>query len=87
MISSVCVVASDNVVFDGDLVLINPHACSLEFGIHIPFDKRNVIFTEKGARLVLRPNLKMGFKVGVLWLWHMVVLRKSHVYLTGALRK
>lgn len=78
---AVCIIASDGVAIDGDVVFIkNPQKFDYVVRAKFPFK-----ITENG--LVILSSTPKGVKLKALWFWHMVVLRKSHVYLTGVLRK
>ncbi|EZQ12166.1 hypothetical protein [Acinetobacter sp. Ver3] len=84
---SVCIIASDNVVIDGDVVFIDQEKFGSEIVVYLPLGIENFKIIQRGLHVFaygLPP--KKGLKLKLLWFWHMVVLRKSHVYLTGALR-
>lgn len=84
---SVCIIASDNVVIDGDVVFIDQEKFGSETVIYLPHSIENFKVTQRGLHVCaygLPP--KKGLKLKLLWFWHMVVLRKSHVYLTGVFR-
>ena len=77
---AVCIISSDGVVIDGDVVfckLQNVYSFLIE-------DKRSI--TIKNTSFYNKYVKKMPLKIKALWFWHMVVLRKSHVYLTGVMR-
>lgn len=83
---AVCIIASDNVVIDGDVVFIDQYKFGSETVIYLPHSVENFKITQKGLQIHaygLPP--KKGIKLKLLWLWHMVFLRKSHVYLTNVL--
>lgn len=81
---SVCVIASDNVVIDGDVVFNKPHKSNLEYSWQAPSGIKNI--TIRNTWTVHWWDRSIGFKLSLFWFWHMVVLRKSHVYLTGILK-
>lgn len=84
---AVCIVASDNVVIDGDVVFIDQEKFGSEKVIYLPHSIKNFKITQRGLYVYaygLPP--KNGLKLKLLWFWHMVVLHKSHVYLTGVNR-
>lgn len=84
---AVCIIASDNVVIDGDVVFIDQEKFGSETVIYLPHSIKNFSVTPSGLHVCaygLPP--KKGLKLKMLWFWHMVILRKSHVYLTGVNR-
>lgn len=87
MIKSMCIVVGDNVVFDGDVSFSRQNNPLFEYVVFIPNASLNIVFTSQGLFHVTRPMLKDGVKILALWFWHMTILRKSHVYLTGVRRK
>lgn len=84
---AVCIVASDNVVIDGDVVFLDQHKFGSEIVVYLPSSISHYECTERGL-LIFAYGLppKKNLKLKLLWFWHMVILRKSHVYLTGVLR-
>lgn len=79
---AVCIIASDNVVVDGDVVFNK-----IDSGFHYSWsanDVKNITIMNTWTTHKYSKNLP--FKLKLLWFWHMVILRKSHVYLTGVLR-
>lgn len=81
---SVCIIASDNVVIDGDVVFIDQDKFGSEIVVYLPHGIKDFQITTRGLGIYaygLPP--KKGLKLKMLWFWHMVILRKSHVYLTG----
>lgn len=87
MKKSMCIVVGDNVTFDGDVSFSRKNNHFFERVVFIPHTSRNIVFNTRGLLYVTAPRIKDGAKILALWFWHMVVLRKSHVYLTGVLRK
>ena len=87
MKNSMCIVVGDNVTFDGDVSFSRKNNPFFKRVVFIPPTSRNIVFTTRGLLYVTAPRIKDGAKILALWFWHMVVLRKSHVYLTGVLRK
>lgn len=87
MEKSMCIVVGDNVTFDGDVSFSRKNNPFFEYMVFIPPTSCNTLFTTRGLLHVASPRMKDGAKILALWFWHMVVLRKSHVYLTGVLRK
>ena len=83
---AVCIIASDNVVIDGDVVFTNKSKSSMDCAIFCDSTYNSVRFTENATICASAFSLSLPPKLMLLWLWHMVVLRKSHVYLTGANR-
>jgi len=84
---SVCIIASDNVVIDGDVIFLNQYKFGSEIAVFVPVEVKNLRFSNKGLIVFFngeRPSI--GLRLKLLWLWHMVILRKSHVYLTGVLK-
>ncbi len=84
---AVCIIASDNVVIDGDVVFVDQYKFESEIVVYLPHSIKNFQLTKRGLKIFaygLPP--KKGIKLKLLWFWHMVVLRKSHVYLTGVLK-
>lgn len=79
---AVCIIAGDNVVIDGDVVFNKPEKSGAMFAYHIDHPVNNL--TIKNSCFAVRWDRHIGFKLSILWFWHMVVLRKSHVYLVGA---
>ena len=81
---SVCFIASDNVIIDGDVVFIDQDKFGSEIVVYLPHSIKDFQITPRGLSIYaygLPP--KNGIKLKMLWFWHMVILRKSHVYLTG----
>lgn len=74
---AVCIIASDNVVIDGDVIF-----CKLQ-GVYLYHvgGVKNVLI--KNSLIYSSYYKNMPLKIKALWFWHMVVLKKSHVYLTG----
>lgn len=86
-VKPVCLIASDNVVIDGDIVFHKG-----DFGRYLG-DFTHAIRAENKSNMIIKNCLiatqfpkKSSLKVKMLWFWHMVILRKSHVYLTGVLK-
>ena len=75
-----CIIASDNVVIDGDVVFCN----LLDVYTFAVEGKQNI--TIKNTSFYSKYTNRMPLKIKAFWFWHMVVLRKSHVYLTGVFR-
>lgn len=83
---SVCTIASNNVVIDGDVVFIDQDKFGSEIVVYLPHGIKDFQITPRGLSIYaygLPPE--KGLKLKMLWFWHMVVLRKSHVYLTNVL--
>lgn len=80
---AICIIASDKVVIDGDVIFNKPNKSGTKFG-WIAQEVCNL--TIKNSWYVEVYSRRLGFRLSVLWFWYMVVLQKSHVYLTGALR-
>lgn len=82
---AVCIIASDNVVIDGDVVFINQEKFGSETVVYLPHSIKNFQVTPKGLEIYAYglPPKKGGLKLKLLWFWHMVILRKTHIYLTG----
>lgn len=81
---AVCIIASENVVIDGDVVFIDQDKFGSDIVVYLPNSIKNFQITPRGLNIYaygLPP--KKGFKIKLLWFWHMVILRKSHVYLVG----
>lgn len=76
---AVCIIASDNVVIDGDIVFCK------SIGVCAWYYRGEKNITYRNA-IVFRSFPSRSVKLMALWFWHMVVLRKSHVYLTGVLK-
>lgn len=83
MIKAVCIIASDNVVIDGDVVFNKSYLSGLNCSWQAPVGIKNL--TIKNTWTVDSWSGRIGFKLSLLWFWHMVILRKSHVYLTGVI--
>ena len=84
---AVCIIASDNVVIDGDVVFVDQFKFGSDICVYLPPGIKSFDVTSNG--LVIYPYGKCpsdNFKLKLLWFWHMVILRKSHVYLTGVLK-
>ena len=81
---SVCIIASDNVVIDGDVVFNRSDKSGTELAYLVDIHLVNLTITN--CLMANQWDKSFRFKLSLLWFWHMVVLRKSHVYLTGALR-
>lgn len=83
---AVCIIASDNVVIDGDVIFVDQFKFGSDICVYLPPEIKNFNISNG---LVICPYGKCpsdSFKLKLLWFWHMVILRKSHVYLTGVLR-
>lgn len=77
---AVRIISSGNVSIDGDVVFCKlPDVCAFVVGYN-----RNIVI--KNTLVYSNYYKMMPLKIKFLWFWHMVVLRKSHVYLTGANR-
>lgn len=84
---AVCIIASDNVVIDGDVVFVDQEKFGSEIVVYLPPNIKHFQITPRGLCIYaygLPP--KKGLKLKLLWFWHMVILRKSHVYFTGILK-
>lgn len=84
---AVCIIASDNVVIDGDVIFLNQYKFGSEIAVFVPVEVKSFRVDNKGLEIYsygLPP--KKGIRLKLLWIWHMVILRKSHVYLTGVLK-
>ena len=76
-------VASKNAIADGDVIFLNKNKLQ---GFHnvLYVPNGNVLHcTGNGLLISHKPNKEFSLKLLLLWFWHMVILRKSHVYLTG----
>lgn len=80
---AVCIIASDNIMIDGDVIFNIPNKSGAKFGW---MAQEGCNLTIKNSWNVEVYSRRLGFRLSVLWFWHMMVLQKSHVYLTGALR-
>lgn len=81
---AICIISSDNVVIDGDVIFNKPNKSGAKFGWMV--DQGVCNLTIKNSWNVEVYSRRLGFRLSVLWFWHMMVLQKSHVYLTGASR-
>lgn len=81
---AICIIAGDNVLIDGDVIFNKPEKSRAVFTYYVNHPVNNL--TIKNTWCTDRWNKHLGFKLSVLWFWHMVVLRKSHVYFTGVLK-
>lgn len=81
---AVCIIASDNVVIDGDVVFNKPEISGTQFAYSVGNPIKNL--TIQNSIFATKWHKSFGIKLSILWFWHIVVLRKSHVYLTGILR-
>ncbi len=88
---AVCIIASPGAKIDGDVVFLDVD----KFGSYtaIYMNQPNYADCSKnGLQIYCRHigygwNLKgANLKIKALWFWHMILLRKSHVYLTGVLK-
>jgi len=86
---AVCIIASDNVVVNGDVVFNIQKKSGLDYSYKI-HDVNNIfiINTVTTNRIPWIKAIKPSTRIYLcsLWFWHMVILRKSHVYLTGVLK-
>lgn len=82
---ALCVIASKKIVIDGD-VAFSKGFTEHGYGAMIYCPNGNIAeFTHAGFTYYSgRP--KRGFKLNALWFWHMVILRKEAVYLTGVMK-
>ena len=80
----VCIIASDNVVINGDVIFNKPHKSGMKW-VWRATGVQNI--TIMNTYNIEKYTTRIGLKLSLLWFWHMVVLRKTHVYLTGVLRK
>ena len=80
---NIAMVASKEVTADGDVIFLNKKKVQIfDNVVYIP--NGNILHcTQNGLLIVYKPNRKLSLKLLLLWFWHMVVLGKSHVYLTG----
>lgn len=78
---AICIIASDNVVIDGDVVFNKRGETEFESAFQVLPGLKNI--TIMNSWVVENYHRKIGFKLSALWFWHMVILRKSHVYLVG----
>jgi hypothetical protein len=84
---SVCFIASDNVVIDGDVVFIDQDKFGSDICVYIPTEIKLFRCTKNGLHIFPYGKCPQGnLKLKALWFWHMVILRKSHVYLTGIMK-
>ena len=81
----VCIVVG-NVVIDGDVCLIDKYRSDMDVAIFIDWDRNSANFIGKGMFFCNQFNLNMPIKIMLLWIWHITILRKTHVYLTGVLK-
>lgn len=88
---AVCIIASEGAVIDGDVVFMDTKKFGSDIAVYCEAPNRGYvtkaglqIYVNDGSRS-LRPKGAKP-KIIAIWFWHMVVLRKSHVYLTGVLR-
>lgn len=78
---ALCIVASDNVAINGDVVF-----CKLQ-GVYAYSVEGRSNITIMNSYFCIRYTKNLPLKLKLLWFWHMVILRKDAVYLTGVLRK
>lgn len=85
-VKPICLIASDNVLIDGDVVF---HKGDFD---HFIGDFTHAIGAENKSNITIKNCFvatqfpkKSPLKIKMLWLWYMVILNKSHVYLTGVL--
>ncbi len=85
---SMCIISSDNVLINGDVAFTKYKMNDPRNNFTKVFYGRNVenIVTENTFYSCIMPSIK-NFKLWVLWVWHMKILKKDAVYLTGVLRK
>lgn len=79
---SICTIASKDATADGDVIFYNKDKIS-SFDNFVCMPNGNVLHcTEKG--LIISGDAKnLSIKLMVFWFWHMKILRKPYVYLTG----
>lgn len=82
---AVAVICSPKCIVDGDIIFIDVKKFGSEIAILI--NAPNSIYcTKRGFQVHSKFNYKeMAIKVMFLWIYHMLILRKSHAYLTNAL--
>ena len=81
---ALCIIASKKIVIDGDVAFSNGVTGHGYNAIIYGPNGNTTEFTDAGFTYYsCRPN---GFKLNFLWFWHMIVLRKKAVYLTGVLK-
>ena len=83
---ALCVVASKNVVINGDVCFINYKKSPMKYALLCDGENGALTFAGKGLFVGCELNRHMPIKVMALWIWHMIVLRKKDVYLTGVLK-
>lgn len=79
---AVCIIAGDNVLIDGDVVFNKLEKSGFQYSWSA-YGVNNL--TIMNTWTVEKYHRSIGFKLSILWFWHMVILRKSHVYLTNVL--
>ncbi|QNW94347.1 hypothetical protein IC800_15610 [Acinetobacter seifertii] len=83
---AVAVICSPECIVDGDLIFIDVKKFRSSTAVLIE-SPNSMVCTKRGLQIHAKFNHKeMNIKVMLLWFWHMVILRKSHVYLTKALK-
>ncbi len=80
---AICVVASENVVIDGDVAFNKSESSGFDY---IMQSSHGIKFTKNHSIFAVKYSSDFPLNVKFLWFWHMIILRKSHVYLTGVLR-
>lgn len=82
-----CIVVGDNVIIDGDLSFTRNNFGEFvgDFTHWYEATGCNNLTITNCYHTSIPPKLKQ-FKLWFLWFWHMNILRKDAVYLTGVLR-
>ena len=86
-VKPMCLVSSNNVVINGDVAFhrgesgefVGDFTHSISIGGNTNIKIQNCLIATKFPQ-------KTKFKIKALWFWHMVILRKPYVYLTGVCR-
>lgn len=88
---AVCIIASPGAVFDGDVIFMDTKKFGSNIAIYCMAPNSGHC-TKAGLQIYVNNGSGSSWpkrakpKIIALWFWHMVILRKSHVYLTGALK-
>lgn len=83
---SIAIVASRDAVADGDVLFLNKKKIySFDDILYVPNGNR-LHCTKNGLLISFVVDHKFTLKLLFLWFWHIIVLKKSHVYLTGVNR-
>lgn len=82
---AVCIVC-EGARMKNDLILNDPRRSGFDFGWHFYGLSIKDCYFENCLYVYKNPGLTFGLKVFILWVWYIIILRRTHVYLVNALK-